>query len=385
MKSRLHSPASLERFVSLVKRLTLDWTEIVAFMLSILIVFCAILIKWPKKLDLHPIRTANIQTAQEISFAWPLKNWSPLPQSAQIREQLLFSIAPPRPDRLEPAPSFLLHFLRAGIAQPIQLPAKIGLIWNDEGTLSLGSPHSLFWLEVTDSQATLCIQSPQNGTVLRESWLIEPTSAPLQSSLTEKSCFRSLAEIKWVPDAVLEHFNENPLAYRTETFGVTADGWLVHRNGSWEPLTALEYSEGRPIAHLISHSSGNLEIEGWEGDHYVRFPAQLGNMPSLRLRSEDFISQLRIRSDTQASCTLDKQCLVLHVGDWVIKRDQRWTIIRSPQEKQKILNETLPGDLFCLEEIEAGRSSIKGHYFATNRMQSIPIERTVERRVRIKK
>ena len=370
--------------MNFAKRLTLEWIGIIGLTLSALVVACTILFQWPKKLDLRPVRTTNIQTTQEASFTWSLKDWSPLPSSAQIREQLLFSMAPPRPDCQNPTPLLSIHLLRAGVAEPIQLPAKIGLAWGGDGILCLGDSHSLFWLDIVDAQATLCTQSPQDGTILRESWTIEPTSVPLQSSFAEKSCFRPLAETKWIPDVVSEHFSQGAPVYRTETFGLAADGWLSYRNDSWQPLATLDQSEGRPIAHLIQRPGGSLEIEGWEGDRYVRFPAQLGSSLPLRLRPEELIPQLRIRSETQVSCTLDKQCLVLHVGDWAIKRDQRWMIVRKPEEKQRLLEEALPGDLFCLEQIDPARS-ITAHYFAANRMQHMLVERTVERRTRTKK
>jgi len=91
---------------------------------------------------------------------------------------------------------------------------------------------------------------------------------------------------------------------------------------------------------------------------------------------DNLFSSIRIRSDKQISCTLDKQCLILRTGDWVLKTGNRWKVLRREEEKEAFLSGKIAGELFVLDQISnlQGQKSISGHIYNLPRTQTVSIE-----------
>src|SRR5690606_31598397 len=102
----------------------------------------------------------------------------------------------------------------------------------------------------------------------------------------------------------------------------------------------------------------------------------LASGPQFKLRGEDLFSMVRIRSEKQISCMLEKQCMVLKLGDWVLKTTGRWKILRKKDEKEAFLNGKLFGELFILDQIlqKQGQKMIAGRLFNPGRTQVVSIE-----------
>ena len=82
------------------------------------------------------------------------------------------------------------------------------------------------------------------------------------------------------------------------------------------------------------------------------------------------MSSLRIRSEKQVSCVIEKQSFILRLGDWVLKENGHWRILRKAEDKQQLLEGLRSGDLFILEKIDNKQKNIKGKLFFANRTQS---------------
>jgi hypothetical protein len=152
--------------------------------------------------------------------------------------------------------------------------------------------------------------------------------------------------------------------------------WLVFKEGKWERVSDLRQVEGQPIARLKNASSGALELEGWEGTSHIRMRLALAPLPPLKMRGEELFAQLRVRSEKQVSCMLDKQCFILRPNDWILKTQGRWKILRKEEEKAAFVERKIAGEAFVLDRIEVkGPSkSIAGHYISAGRSQMVPIE-----------
>ena len=68
--------------------------------------------------------------------------------------------------------------------------------------------------------------------------------------------------------------------------------------------------------------------------------------------------------------------MVLKTGDWVLKTNGRWKILRKKDEKDAFLNGKLFGELFILEQIsqKQGQKMIQGRLFNPGRTQVVSIE-----------
>lgn len=73
---------------------------------------------------------------------------------------------------------------------------------------------------------------------------------------------------------------------------------------------------------------------------------------------------------------MEKQCMVLKVGDWVLKSGGKWRILRKKDEHDALLNGKLSGELFVFEQISQnqGQKSIRGRLFNEGRSQAVVIE-----------
>ncbi len=358
----------------------IHWGGSIALMLSCFLIFCSVVAPTPSEMPLP--RALGASTAPQIDIQLAVPTWSPLPFIQQAKEQLAFSKVPPRPDLNRAEPVIAVHFRQTEQCHRASLPARIGLELREGGALAIASSDSLLWLDVSHSTATICTRTPQDELVQVASWPLELTPPPLQTMRSEGSPFRSLADAKWGPDMLESQLAQNNSIYRTELFALRLDQWLVFQDARWQPLPDIAQANGRPLARIFLNGAKELELEGWEGSEYVRLSCHPLTLPPMRIRAEELLVQLRVRSNQQISCTLDKQCLILRSGDWAIKQAERWTILRSEREKQRALDGTLSGDLFALDRIEATgpTRSIGGRYFTANRLQYVDIERTVERR-----
>jgi hypothetical protein len=154
--------------------------------------------------------------------------------------------------------------------------------------------------------------------------------------------------------------------------------WLVFNGKVWEKYVPKEgaVAPNGPLARIQASNPQFIEMEGWNGTSHLRFRLNLISGTPLKIKTEELFTQLRVRSEKQVSCTLDKQCLVLRPGDWVVKIAGRWKTLRKLEEKMALLAGEAGGDVFVLEKIGVAPSgrNIVGYYYSAGRTQVIPVE-----------
>jgi hypothetical protein len=266
----------------------------------------------------------------------------------------------------------------------------VGLAFSDSGSVVFDREDSPFKLEIGTAVSgewrakLFCGGLPGLEPVLAE-WTIIPTETPFSHAeeFAEGTPFRQLAECRWWgSDQVREKYGDGQAVQRieigagVEPLFVGAADWLIYEEGKWKKRSK-EVAPGEvPIARVLKVRSSELEIEGWDGPSHLKLSIPLMPQPQLRTKPEELFARLRVRSDKQVSCTLDKQCLILRPGDWVVKLDQRWKILRNDEDKKAFLEGGWSGELFVLEKIDAKGpvKSIGGRFFSAARSQSVPIE-----------
>lgn len=142
---------------------------------------------------------------------------------------------------------------------------------------------------------------------------------------------------------------------------------LVHRNGNWEIILNLEEAKGKPIAKVVEVKKGNILIEAWDvsGDEY--YPITLSSKRSRRLsfRAAEWIKEPRLRGKSQISCLLEGKRTLLRKGDWAIKEDKKWRVLKTEKQKNAYLLEKPSKELFVFDSIEeqADKKVVKGRFF----------------------
>lgn len=307
------------------------------------------------------------------------------------RGQLAFSVDPRRPDSKLNTSQLMIRLAQSKQSKRIEYPARVELEFS-EGVLQFSDRISSFWLLCSpisegEISATLFYKTPEGKEVTCECWTVLLQDTPIQSAeeFSPASPFRELGETRWLGrDLVLEKYAGGEAVHRIE-IGPSSGGeliectlkdWLIFKEKKWQKVPSLEGTGDFPIAHLKNTFSQGLEFEGWDGSAHVRIKLVSSPPHTLNVRGDELFTQLRVRSEKQVSCMLDKQCLILRPNDWTLKTKGRWKILRKQEEKTAFLEGKLSGDLFVLDRIEAKGmiKSVAGHYFSAERSQMIPIE-----------
>ncbi|HSX25500.1 MAG TPA: hypothetical protein VLE89_00660 [Chlamydiales bacterium] len=316
------------------------------------------------------------------SFSFPVPD---------LQEEVTFSFDPPRPESALHNPQLLVRLKKSVQSKRISLPCRLDFRYVQE-KLTFSEGESDFWLELNSApegqiEGKICIHCPMQGKTEMGNFQVIVQESPILSSVEfpEGSPFRLLAEARWWGhDLFSEKYGEkeSPSERLEIGNGATADlidmkegEWLVWQEGHWKKVSSMAEGKNKPIAHIQSISQ-TLLLEGWGTDHHTRLCLYPAAGTPLKIRGEDLFGSIRIRSEKQISCTLEKQCLILKIGDWVLKRDGRWKILRKKEERNAFLHGELVGELFVLEgiELKQGQKIIQGHFFNTGRSQMVQIE-----------
>lgn len=318
--------------------------------------------------------------APTIAFSWP-----------HIEPELAFSLDRPRPGK-EAVPSCInIWSKQSGQSKKISLPCSVGLCYLEGGRLGFSDARSSFWVDLTPAagrqiQAVVWIETLSKEKLEAERFVTSLQESPIlgPKEFAEGSPFRILAEGRWLgPDVFLEKYGEGRFAQRIgieappkeEILEVQGKDWLVWSEGQW--IRGLP-QEGQkpPMARLASADSKTLILEGWDLDNYVRLSLPLTSISPSKIRAEEIFTSIRIRSERQISCMMEKQCLILRCGDWVLKTGGRWKILRKIEEKEAYASGKILGELFVFEKIDSkqGQKFIQGFLFNPEKTQSIAVD-----------
>ena len=327
----------------------------------------------------------------------PLRSDYPELMIGASQDQFSFSLDPIRPDVQNTVPRFLIRLKDSKQMRRVEMPASLGLAFDSSGLLHFSDDASSFCLEcrlLSDQRidASLSIRTATGEMVTQAQWIPVPMDTPLQTAdeFPPENPFRELAECRWWgPDLLVAKIYEGEPIHRLEVGAMASSklidchvgDWLQFTGKGWEkcgvPILSAESTlQNNPLAHVKSATSQFLEVEGWKDTSHLRFRLNLASSPPLKIKAEELFSQLRVRSEKQVSCTMDKQCLVLRPGDWVLKTGGRWKTLRKIEEKTALLTGEISGEVFVLEKIGVASSAknIVGYYFSAGRTQSVLIE-----------
>lgn len=280
-----------------------------------------------------------------------------------------FFAIPPHPDGGESRVGVQIR--ATGQTKWVHLPIRIGLSYNREGVLEFAEDATRFWIDVASGEFEVgvrtCVETSEHKWA--KGWSEVPVSLPEQ--FPDENPFRRWEEVRWVgSDLLSARFlapESSPL-YRIErgdrtTFELRAGDQLYWREGKWG------YEVGSCVVRVWGVERDRLILEGWDGEGYARIALPLFATVVPRIQGEEVFTTVRIRSDRQLSCMLEKQCMVLRAGDWAVKEEGRWRILRRPEERTEYLHRRDEKDLFILERIElkGAQRVAYGSYFAPNR------------------
>ena len=332
-------------------------------------------------IDLH--RTNAKEAAQPpFAFSLGMDGRGPVLPIPELQGEMTLSFDPPRPIGAAHGKRLLVRMKKSGLSKRVVLPCRLDLEFQGD-KLGYAKEASSFWIELSEAEGgqiegKAFIASVEGEKMDAGGFLAAGQESPVQGAqeFSEGSPFRLLAEAHWWGrDLFREGDGGERLEIMPNEFLELKEGdWLVWKNQKWEKSAAPE--QDLPIAHIQSLCGKALVLEGWDSDGHIRVSLGAAVSPSFKTRGEDLFSAIRIRSEKQISCILEKQCMVLKTGDWVLKTGGRWKILRKKEERDAFVNGKLSGEMFIFEQIlqKQGQKVIQGRLFNQGRTQVVAIE-----------
>lgn len=314
----------------------------------------------------------------------------PLPH---IEGEMTFSFDPPRPDGSLQHPPLFVRLKRGAQSKRVSLPSRIDLQY--EKDLSFAQTASSFWVELRalgdhQIEGKVFVSTLSNERMEAGRFVAAAQESPVQEAneFPEGSPFRALAEARWWGhDLFREKYGMGPLSQRVEIgplsqsqfLELQKENWIAWKEGQWQKIETLSEGKSCPIAHIESFDRKSILFEGWDLEGHIRLSLSHAQASPFKAKAEDLFTSVRIRSEKQISCMLEKQCLILKAGDWVLKGENRWKILRKKEEQEAYLKGKLVGELFFFDRIESkgGQKVIQGNLFSVDRSQVLPIEMAV--------
>ncbi len=317
------------------------------------------------------------------TFSLDLKDQAPGLSIPDLQEEVTFSFDPPRPDGGVAGKNVLVRMKQTGESKRVVLPCRLDLEFRGD-RLTFSKEESLFWIELSEKEggqieAQTFITTLDGKNIDAGTFVASGQDCPVQRAqeFSEGSPFRLLAEGRWWGRDQFRPFGES--GERLEIgqppyLEIREGDWLVWKEEHWEKSETPE--KDLPIAHIQSISPKELTLEAWDSNGHTRIALSSAITVPFKMKGEELFTSLRVRSEKQISCMLEKQCMVLKTGDWVLKTGGRWKILRKKDERDAFLNGKLFGELFILDHIsqKQGQKMIQGRLFNPGRTQMAPIE-----------
>lgn len=295
-----------------------------------------------------------------------------------IKNEFRASINPARPGNQETVLTIRLE--STGQTKRIALGSKIDLEFVG-ASLHFAKEKSPFWVEVVELKGNELILKPfaeKEGIEAFPPFSILLEESPLKqaSDFFANMAFKFLADSHWLGSDLFQEgvCPAQRLEIHTHPFDLKLTDWLVFKEGKWEKQQTP--SLDHPVARVKEVLGKKLILEGWDGEDYLKIAVPLAFHSPWKAKPEELFTSIRVRSGRQISCCLEKQCMVLKLGDWVLKDAGRWKILRKKEDKDAFLNGKMSGELFILDSIfqKQGQKMIRGKLYHPSRTQLVSVE-----------
>ncbi len=266
------------------------------------------------------------------------------------------------PASLDQNLDYYVRLKKNGVVKRVSLPARIGLYY--ENGLKFSENEDAFWLELEISPSGPILARSFVMNLQGEKHLIESFSLVGEELAFSKGpgcdlpAFRSLMGARYLgKDLVLMRLQEGDALYlltmHQETLRVKEGDLLLWIDGKWCKSEAKDL-QGHIVARVAHCLAKDMILEAWDLDgKYHRFLMSMAEESAVQPKSGNFLTALRVRSEKQVSCMLEKQCLIVQLGDWILKTsDNRWKILRNSEDKNAYLQDRLRGELLIFDRMD---------------------------------
>jgi hypothetical protein len=329
------------------------------------------------------------QARKSLSIPFDLFEGSISLPMPNIEGDFSISVDRPRPDIAMDGPeTFLIRLKKSGQIRHVTLPARLDFRY--ENGLRFAEEQGSFWVNLRNAgsktvQAQVFMNHVQGRPEEAASFCVPLEEGPLLSlhDFVEESPFKALAEARLLgadlflgqygKEGGLQRLKIGPVG-KGEIFSLNVGDFLSWKEGKWDKARSMKEAMGIPLARVVSFDEKSLLLEAWGNEYFRLCISSLEQIPC-KTKGDDFITSVRIRSEKQISCMIEKQCFVLRVGDLVLKEENRWKVLRKLEEKEDYLQGKIGGELFVFDRIDlkGGQKILHGYLFNAGRSQMLPV------------
>lgn len=331
----------------------------------------------PPRLSVHgegsSLPSATLVANSDRAMIWELPS---------IENDIMVSLSPPRPGQELGQAVAYVRLKNAKESRQVTLPSRLFVQFTEQGSLVFQDEPGPFWMDLSlDGEAVAVRLSVARDHAEMQHALFSrrPEASFVQKAeeFSAGSPIRVLGEARWWGADLVSQLGSSVGKQRMEFGSYALDlgeqDWLCWKGGRWVKTAHPEMEKDLPIAKIHSILGTVLEWDVWDEAH-TRLAVTQQPFQNPRLKPDEWVGSLRIRSDRQISCTLEKQSIVLRLNDWAVKENTHWKVLRKSEDKQALIEGQKSGELFVLEKIDSKQKCIKGKLFFANRAQMITIE-----------
>jgi quercetin dioxygenase-like cupin family protein len=164
----------------------------------------------------------------------------------------------------------------------------------------------------------------------------------------------------------------------TDLLKVQKGDILFLEKDRWHRAENLKETQNHELVKIKEISSREMKLEAWdkEGNINFLFSIYSPKIEALKRKAESVIQSVHLYSKGRVSCKLDRQRLLLKVGDWLILKKNRWHRIDKIDAYEKLSCSDNFGELLFFEKIEKrqNKNFLKGWVFNNIRTQTFNFE-----------
>lgn len=141
--------------------------------------------------------------------------------------------------------------------------------------------------------------------------------------------------------------------HKTEQVIYLAEGdYLVWKGSHWQ-VKPLDEGKGKPIAKVININPHEITLRYWDRTGFVQetFTQRIALPKPSSLALEKLIHDAKLRSSKRVSCIFDGKKTFLSEGDWILRMEDEWKVIRGLNQIQDFLEHRIKGDLLVLSKV----------------------------------
>lgn len=321
------------------------------------------------KIDRMPISQNSIEIKKkrggEIAFTSSLflKGTSLPIMPFDLKDELFIYSFPQRPDIQEDQKKITVKLKSSG--------EKKDILVGQEVYLSADSNHFHFSEEKTpflfqlieDKENTYLVETLigkeklENNNYTLSS--MKPFDIKIAEELTSQTldylkheAFALFSTAKWFgPDLLMDNRKQRVEIVPNESLNLDKTQFLVYIDNMWKVASQDINTQDYPIMRIGDVKEQTLKLEGWdigkEGYYCVFLCLEKGK--GVLLKPANWIEAVHTRTNTKVSCQVEKKCMVLKQGDWVVKKKDKWHALKTQKQRELFLISKEPEELFVFD------------------------------------